>query len=531
MRHSFKFKIALTSLLVTGTLLVSFGGLFFASAYHTGIDGMDQEIRTLAESSLRGSRPHNFWQNFEKSLQFIYGDDADGRMALLVVNGAQQVSFQSDNAPAELIKLAEGVLEQPLVLSEEKMVRPIGSGIIRRLDRDQDGVISLQEFDGPVVEFELLDSDQDGWLNSEELAPLAEARLPPRRREPPVIVEAGFKTLYSKSQSGNWRVGLFISDHQTVVLAMNMQVFYRDLNSLRTVFFLAVPIGLILLSFVGWFLADRAMRPVSIIADTAEGITAKGLDRRIPMVGRDIELQRLVSVFNQMLDRLEKGYQQAVRFSADAAHELQTPLTILQGELDNAIQSAEAGSQEQQRYGMLMEELSHLKSVVQKLLLLAHADEGRLKLNSQRLELSELIRSAAEDLEVMAPALQVDIFLIEPSFVCGDLALLNQAVRNMISNAAKYTVSGGAVCFRLERQGTQLCFTLTNTAPPIPEEDCPLLFKRFHRVEKSRTTAGSGLGLSLAREIARAHEGDLILNDYCQGQVSFSLILPASEAV
>jgi signal transduction histidine kinase len=396
-----------------------------------------------------------------------------------------------------------------------------------RLDQNGDGLISVDEFDGPIADFVEMDINGDGFITTaEDSAPDDMFMPPPMRREPPALVQPVFQTL--ETSSGDWRVGTFRTREQSVLMAMDMEVFYQDINRFRTAFLIAVPAGLIVLAFAGWFLADRAMRPVVIIADTAEGITAKGLDRRIPMVGRDIELQRLVSVFNNMLDRLEKGYQQAVRFSADAAHELQTPLTILQGELDNAIQSAEAGSTEQQRYGMLLEELSNLKSVVQKLLLLAHADEGRLKLNASPIDLSELIRSAAEDLEVMAPELKIEISVPERITTIADAALLNQAVRNMISNAAKYASEGGTVVFSLEPGEEQVCFQLANTAVPIPDEDQPLLFKRFHRVEKSRTTAGSGLGLSLAREIARAHGGDLVLNPYREGKVSFSLTLPTA---
>ncbi|MDP4611774.1 MAG: HAMP domain-containing histidine kinase, partial [Opitutales bacterium] len=193
---------------------------------------------------------------------------------------------------------------------------------------------------------------------------------------------------------------------------------------------------------------------------------------------------------------------------------------------DNAIQASEDGSVEQQRYSMLMEELSNLKAVVQKLLLLAHADEGRLKLNLKAVDLSEMVRTAAEDLEVMAPSLQIKLLVEDHVTVPADLALLNQALRNMTSNAAKYTELEGDVRFILERSGGVAHFTVENRAAAIPEEDRLQVFERFHRVEKSRTTAGSGLGLSLAREIVRAHQGDLVLKPYHEGMVAFTLTLP-----
>jgi len=132
-------------------------------------------------------------------------------------------------------------------------------------------------------------------------------------------------------------------------------------------------------------IAQRALKPVALITRTAEGITVRALDRRVPLIEADRELPRLVEVINSMLDRLEKSFGQAVRFSADAAHELQTPLTILQGELDDAVQHAPVGSEEQQRYGGLLEEVQRLKAIVQKLLILARADAGRLDLRLAQL--------------------------------------------------------------------------------------------------------------------------------------------------
>jgi signal transduction histidine kinase len=520
MRLSFKIKIALLSLAVSGTLLTAFGVLFFTFTFRSGIDRMDQEIRTLAESSLRGPRKVDYWENFENSLQFIYGDSTPDRVALYVLDVRSRTSYQSENAPTEIASLV------PTRSQSLKRQEGSANAFIQEFDFNEDGQISMDEFDGPTSDFRQLDINRDQFISLKEAsAQKLHPMPPPRPQDPQESEKPIFQTL--ESSNGNWRVGIFQSPEMTVLMAMDMDIFYRDIKQFRVIFFTTVPAGLILLALAGWFLADRAMRPVAIIAKTAEGITSKDLDQRIPMVGKDVELERLVTVCNHMLDRLEKGYRQAVRFSADAAHELQTPLTILQGELDNAIQTAEIGSAEQQRYSELLQEVSGLKGIIQKLLLLAHADEGRLKLNMQPMNFSELLSSAIEDLEIMAPELTVSREIPANIEVTADNSLLQQAVRNMTSNAAKYTTPGGHLILKLEQIETQVHFTLSNTAAPIPEEDRSQLFERFHRVEKSRTTAGSGLGLSLAREIARAHQGELRLNPYREGMVSFTLIIPA----
>ncbi len=522
MKLSFKFRIALISFALSGTLLTAFGIVFFIFIYHAGIGNMDHEIGALVQAQMHGGHPVEHWQDFDDSLKFIYGTEQTDRIVLRVVDSDQTLLFESENTPPELAALCVPQCPEIPPLPPDPNNR-----LFERLDSNEDGSIDPYEFDGPPHAFRQADADRDGRISLEESADLDA----PRRGRPndrPQFPAGKPRFLTLKTASGDWRVGQFTNPDIALSAAIDMSSFYFRIDSFRDAFFISVAIGLILLALAGWFLGRRAMRPVALIADTAEGITAKELNRRIPTVGKDVEVERLVTVFNHMLDRLEKSYHQAVRFSADAAHELQTPLTILQGELDNALQTAEDGSTEQQRYSSLLEELRNLKAVVQKLLLLAHADEGRLKLNLQPVDLSELIRDAAEDTGMMAPALHIETRI--PGGITGavDPALINQALRNMTSNAAKYTDTNGRVIFTLEQKKHAVHFTLANTAPAIPGEDRPLLFERFHRVDKARTTAGSGLGLSLAREIARAHGGDLVLNPRKDGWVSFSLTLPAA---
>ncbi len=532
MKLFFKFKIAIISFAVSGALLTAFGIAFFAFVYSSGIDRMDRELRSLVEAPMRGGHMLDYWQNFGKSLSFIYEGRTD-QLAILVLDRENRALYQSENAPVVLTQL-------PQPRRPEPQRRPAESGrdhFISRLDRNNDRKVSADEFDGPPHMFSRHDHNGDGFINAEESKqfsgppgnpgrpPPRDNRVPPdEARRDPLPTVTRFQSL--AADGINWRVGIFSNPETTIIAAMDMDSFYADIHRFRIAFMISVPLGLLLLGITGWFLADRAMKPVAVIANTAEGITAKGLDRRIPTVGNDIELERLVTVSNNMLDRLEQSYHQAVRFSADAAHELQTPLTILQGELDNAIQNADDGSKEQQRYSMLLEELRNLKAVVQKLLLLAHADEGRLNINAQPVDLSDLIRTAAEDIEIMAPGLNIESHIEEDILISADPALLNQSIRNMTSNAAKYASDQGQAIFQLKKDKQSVLFTLSNTAPQIPDEDSPLLFERFHRVEKSRTAAGSGLGLSLAREIARAHGGDLTLGPYENGMVSFTLTLP-----
>ncbi len=534
MKLYFKFKIAMLSFAVSGALLTTFGVALFAFIYSSGIDRVDRELRSLVEAPLRGDHPVGYWKQFGESIKFIQGEGGRENIALIALDRDDRVLFQSENARPRFARIPLPAAPESTNEGRERA----SDLFLARNDRDGDGKVARDEFDGPNFVFNSNDGDNDGYIDAAEASqmrlpppqrrdqPRGE-RLPPtanNRKGPPPPTTSKFTTLNLPFE--NWRVGIFRSPEITLIAALDMDSFNAEVNQFRYAFMIAVPLGLLVLGFMGWYLADRAMKPVAVIADTVEHISAKGLDKRVPMVGNDIELERLVTVSNDMLDRLEKSYHQAVRFSADAAHELQTPLTILQGELDNAIQDSEDGSTEQQRYGMLLEELRELKSVVQKLLLLAHADEGRLNINRRPVDLSDLIENAAEDIEIMAPELTIETRLENGVTISGDAGLLNQTLRNMTSNAAKYATANGRAVFTLDREENEVRFTLANSAPPIPDADQPLLFERFHRVERSRTAQGSGLGLSLAREIARAHGGDLTLAPYADGMVSFILRLP-----
>jgi signal transduction histidine kinase len=195
-----------------------------------------------------------------------------------------------------------------------------------------------------------------------------------------------FATVRAGTES--WRLAVAGNEQAVFVVGTSLTEVEADLRRLRNTFLLAVPAILAVLFAAGWLLAGRALRPVKAIAQTTAGITAHRLSERVPPGGAAREFRQLIDVINEMLERLEKSFQQAARFSADAAHELKTPLTVLQGQLEGAIQHAAPGSEEQQRYNALLEEVQRLKSIAQKLLLLARADAGQLALNAAPVDLS-----------------------------------------------------------------------------------------------------------------------------------------------
>lgn len=261
-------------------------------------------------------------------------------------------------------------------------------------------------------------------------------------------------------------------------------------------------------------------------------VTAAGLDQRIPATGEERDFAELIGVFNNMLERLERSFRQASRFSGDAAHELRTPLTILQGRVEQAMQLAGDGSAMQATLAGILDEVRRLSAISSKLLLLSQADAGRLSLHRERVDLSAALRDLAEDARMLAPQLAVDEDIAPGIVVAADAGLLRQALHNLISNAVKYNQPGGWI--RIAAIASAPCATVevANASCGIPEADRALIFERFHRADpaRGRGIEGFGLGLSLAREIARAHGGDLALADGVAQEARFVLTLPQRGA-
>lgn len=479
----FRLKIALFSVLISGTILIVFGLYFLSVISRIQLERLDREILTLGESQLHVHHPREHWSNFGNSLSSIYGEEHQDNLVIQVTGGAGDTLYQSADWPEEITIASFPQFEST------KAGPPPQTGQRRRLP-----------------------------------PPGAPPGMHPR--EPVSIKKPLYQTI--EGASNTWRTAIMGHQYTTILIGLNMTGFYEDADRYRTNFFLAIPAALLLMAGGGWWLAQRSLRPVSLITETAEKMTAQALDQRIPTAKADTEFQRLIKVINAMLERLEGGFQQAVRFSADAAHELQTPLTVLQGLLDDAIRHAETGSAEQQRSSDLLEEVQRLKAIVRKLLILSRADAGRLDLSLEPVNMSTLVESMVEDVEVIAPQLRINQRIQAGLTVQADPQLLRQVVQNMVSNAIKYNLpEKGTIYFRLARQKGAVYFRVANTGATIPRKAQKRIFDRFYRVDQSRNdrVPGSGLGLSLALEITRAHKGRLILDPPKEGITSFTLSL------
>jgi heavy metal sensor kinase len=315
-----------------------------------------------------------------------------------------------------------------------------------------------------------------------------------------------------------------------VAIAVNLQTINQEMGTIRTIFLVSIPGVLLLVAGGAWFVAGSALRPIHQLTNVIQQVTVKGLDQRIPIGTIDSEFVELIQVFNQMLERLERSFTQASRFSADAAHELKTPLTILQGELERSLQQVVPGSEVQQRLSNLLDEVRRLSGIMRKLLLLSLADAGQMRLYTVAVDVSALLAEMLEDLELLAPHLTVQTDIPQGLWVKGDRDLLIQVLQNLMSNAIKYNLPAGWITLDARQADQTVTITISNASQDLPVGDRARLFDRFHRGDPARTrkVEGIGLGLSLAREIVRAHGGSLTLNPPLPGQTAFKLTLPTT---
>jgi signal transduction histidine kinase len=318
----------------------------------------------------------------------------------------------------------------------------------------------------------------------------------------------------------------------TVRIAEDLDPIENLTANLTTAFLVALPFVLALVVFSGRWIARTALRPIELITQSAEQVTAQHLDRRVPVPEAHDSIRRLALVLNDAFERLEASFKQSMRFSADASHELKTPLTVLRSGVEALLRSDSLTEVDQQTVAALLEQIHRISSITSGLLLLARADAGKLVLDQSAVDLRELIVACVDDARIVAEPsrIEIDLTLPDRAPVRGDKTRLMQIVSNLLDNAVKYNFPGGSVEITLEKTGESWSLKVANTGPGIAREQQRHVFERFFRAEHSSSIAGHGLGLSLARELARAHGGDLTFTRADAQWTEFHFTLPAAPS-
>ncbi|NEU79675.1 ATP-binding protein [Nostoc sp. UIC 10630] len=493
---SFRLRIALLSAALAGTTLVGFGAVSWFQIYNAKISRLDAELLNhlmratpnlpprgeLPENQGKESRPSR-WQFYEDSLSDAFGTNTKTPIALLVLDANGNILYQSNSLTADV--------EVNRLLLKRLQLIPLPS-------------------------------------------PPQREPPPPSNRNvgpPPFLRPRPPKFVTEQTAKAAWRIGATKFPNAQVGIAVNLQAVDQEMATIRNIFLVSIPGSLLLVAIGAWLVSGGALRPIHQLTGVIQQVTVKGLDQRIPVGTTDVEFVELIQVFNLMLERLERSFTQASRFSGDAAHELKTPLTILQGELERTLQQVDPGSEVQQRLSNLLDEVRRLSGIMRKLLLLSLADAGKMSLYLVEVDMSELLMEMLEDVEMLAPHLTVQTDFTDGLRLQGDRDLLIQVLQNLFSNAIKYNLANGWIKIRTHQTQTTLHVIIANASKDIPVSDSLRIFDRFYRGDPARTRKieGIGLGLSLAREIARAHHGDLTLDSTAFGQTAFTLTLPIKE--
>lgn len=329
----------------------------------------------------------------------------------------------------------------------------------------------------------------------------------------------------------DWRVIVAQERGYYVMVALDLTQSIADLKRLERGFLVGIPLALVLIGFGGWFVAERAMRPIRNIAETASHITTRELSARIENDSHtDPEIEHLTEVLNDMMNRLEKGFSHATRFSADVSHELKTPITVMQAEIETGLRNCEPGTSEEGRLLILRGETDRLKSITRSLMLLSQADVGELIRRSDPIDLSAELISLSEDAEILAEGVEVTIDAqIEDGIQLeGDATLFRQALLNLVNNAIKYNEPGGYVTIEAQRESDSILIAVENSGKGIAREDREKIFDRFYRADRARSRGvdGFGLGLSLAEAVVEGHGGELRLARADDEATRFEVLIP-----
>lgn len=488
--------------ILAGIALVGFGGASWLLIYKVRLTRLDSDLKNqlrreaaplrfdrLQAPRRDQQRDQDYWQSSEAVIGAVFGSQED--VALLVIDPQEQTVYRSPN----------------WLLAETNLFPP-PSRFFRKPPR------------------------QDRGNALDQLRAMPPPHPPNNPEDPPD--QGGNMRIETRSSSqGDWRVGAVAHPAGKVAIAVNLRVLDREMSTISGVFGFAITLTLLLVAIAAWVLSERALKPLYKVTATLRGVTATDLSQRVSEGAADVEFGELLQVFNQMMERLERSFKQASRFSADAAHELKTPLAILQGELERTLHHAKPGSPLQQQLSGLLDEVGRLKGIIRKLLLLSLADAGQMRFTLVETDLSILLGELVDDIEMLAPDLEVQVQIAPKLWANIDRDLVIQVLYNLITNAIKYNQPDGWLKIHARYQGDTVAVTIQNKSLDMSALDRQQVFDRFYRggSDRQHKIEGVGLGLALSREIARGHGGELKLDQTPTGSTAFTLTLPKPAGI
>ena len=315
-------------------------------------------------------------------------------------------------------------------------------------------------------------------------------------------------------------------------LGQSMENYTRFIEAFKKIFITTMAFLVILAALIGWFMAKKALSGLEKVTRTAQHITKGNLEERVPIKKKEDEIDQLAFTFNQMLDRIQNLVMGIKEMSDNIAHDLKSSITRIRGVAEVTLTTDTTREGYQSMAASTIEDCDRLLDMINAMLLISKTEAGVGQLNFEAMDMTRVIRDAAALFQPMAEDKGISMSLSLPGecSLVGDIRMIQRMIANILDNAIKYTSQGGTVDISLvaEDQGA-LSITVRDTGIGITEADMPNIFKRFYRGDPSRAQTGSGLGLSLALTIAKAHGGDIVVESAPQKESTFTITLPRSQ--
>jgi two-component system, OmpR family, heavy metal sensor histidine kinase CusS len=316
-----------------------------------------------------------------------------------------------------------------------------------------------------------------------------------------------------------------------IQIATPLDDFYQALHRFALLLLISIPLLLLAAVAAGFWMSRRALAPVDQITQMAKSMSVQSLSSRLAVPRTRDELQRLSETLNGMLERLEAAFKKITQFTADASHELRTPIAVMRTRTELALRKHRTADEYRDALAQLHSELEGTSDLVEKLMLLARADYGSESMHLCDADLNEIVRDVCRQGRTLSEAKKVSFRERIPEIsvrIKADAHALRRLLLILIDNAVKYTSPDGQVEVSVEKQNGSALAVIRDTGIGIAAEDLPNIFERFYRADKarSRESGGVGLGLSIGRWIAEAHGGSIQVESTPGGGSTFKVQLP-----
>jgi len=308
----------------------------------------------------------------------------------------------------------------------------------------------------------------------------------------------------------------------------SLKPIYFGLNRLKAALFIFLPLAILLVVTSGMFLTRMALSPVDSMTNAIRQITSKNLHQTIELPEANDEIKRLAETFNIMLSRLNHAFSSQQQLIQDVSHELKTPLTALRGKQEVALNKKRSPEEYESVLSVNLEEINKMSQLVENLLVLARVENEDSALKTESINLADAIEHILSSMKPSADQKKVSLRFAynEQLFIEADANQVNQVILNIIDNAIKYTPREGIVDITLSNENAYAKIVIRDTGIGIAKDELPRIFDRFYRIDKSRSSPGFGLGLSIVKSIVEAHKGKIEVESISGKGTTITVFLP-----